>query len=315
MKSISISIFVALIVLVMGLYLFSFQVREIECALVTTFGKATEEDVIKQPGWYFRWPAPIQRVYKFDSRMRVFEADLGETPTRGAWPIIVNTYVVWKIGDPLDFFNANERGQIKEAKKKLLSQIEDTQNTVIGQHAFSEFVNSNPNGMKFADIERDMFTAVQEAVADAKYGVEIKALGMKQLKISADLSKDVFERMRAERNGRAEAITSEGDAEATKIKTDTDRKTRILQAAAEARAKTIRGQGDAEAAKHYEKLEEEPELAIFLRNIEALQEILKGETTIFIRASAEPFRYLDQMPDMTLSDPNKPKEVALSESE
>ena len=112
MKNIAITIFILFIIVVLGLQLISFQVREIETAMVTTFGKPTRE--IKEPGFYFRWPFPIERVYKFDSRMRVFEGDLGETTTKGTDPIIVNTYIVWKISEPLKYFHSV--GTIKEAE-------------------------------------------------------------------------------------------------------------------------------------------------------------------------------------------------------
>jgi len=312
MKSIAITIFIVLIIAVLALYLFSFQVREIESALVTTFGEPTRQ--ITQPGWYFKWPAPIQRVDKFDSRMRVFDPDLGETATKGAVPIIVNTYIVWQIGEPLAFFNAIERGSIREAERKLLSQINDTQNRVIGRHSFSEFVNSDPTRIKFQQIEAEMLDDLQQAVSAANYGIDIKTLGIKQLKISEDVSKDVFERMKTERNRRTEATIAQGNAEATKIKTDADSIKTELLAAAEARAKAIMGQGDAEAAKYYEMLEEEPELAIFLRNVEALKNVLK-ETTILLPADAPPLTLLKGMPDLRPSEPNEPEKITVSKSE
>jgi len=293
MKNIAITIFIVLIVAVMAIYLVSFQVREIESALVTTFGKPTRE--ITEPGWYFKWPTPIQRVYKFDSRMRVFEADIGETTTKAAVPIIVNTYVVWKIAEPLEFFNAV--GTVKEAESKLLSQISDTQNKVIGRHSFGEFVNSDPAKIQFKQIEEEMLTDLKQTVR-TDYGIEIKTLGIKQLKVSEDVSKDVFERMRAERNRKTEATIAEGNAEATKIKTDADSKKTELLAAAEARAKAKRAEGDAEAAKYYEMLEEDPEFAILLRNLEALKKILKERATVVIPADAEPFKLLKEMPDI-----------------
>ena len=49
MKNIAITIFIVLIVAVMVLYFVSFQVREIESAMVTTFGKPTRG--ITEPGW------------------------------------------------------------------------------------------------------------------------------------------------------------------------------------------------------------------------------------------------------------------------
>jgi len=302
MKNIAITIFIVLVVIVMGLYLFSFQVREIETALVTTFGKATIEDEITEPGWYFKWPTPIQRVYKFDSRMRVFEGDLVETTTKGAVPIILNTYVVWKVAEPLRFFNAV--GTIREAESKLLSQISDTQNRVIGQHSFSEFVNSDPNRIRFEEIQEGMLADIKQPVRN-NYGIEIAALGIKQLKVSEDVSKEVFERMRAERNRRTETTIAQGNAEATKIKTDADSKKTELLAAAEARATAIRGRGDAEAAKYYKMLEEDPELAIFLRDIEALKKILAERSTVVFSSKTEPFRLLEEMPNIKPRDPNE----------
>ena len=291
MKNIAITIFIVLIVAIMVLYLVSFQVREIESVLVTTFGKPTRE--ITEPGWYFKWPAPIQRVHPFDSRMRVFEAELGETTTKGAVPIIVNTFIVWKIAEPLEFFNAV--GTIKEAENKLRSQLGDTQNKVIGRHYFAEFINSDPAKIKFEEIQDEMLTDLKQAVRE-DYGIEIKTLGIKQLKVSEDVTKDVFERMRAERNRKTEATIAEGNAEATRIRADADSKKTELLAAAEARAKAIRAEGDAEAAKYYKLLDEDPEFAIFLRKIEALKKYLEKRSTIIFSADMEPFELLREMP-------------------
>ncbi len=291
MKNAAIIILVVLIVTVLGLYLISFQVRETESALVTTFGRPTRQ--ITTPGWKFKWPAPIQLVYKFDSRMRVFEAEMGETTTKGAVPIVVNSYVVWRIAEPLKFFNAV--GTIKEAENKLRNQLGDTQNKVVGRHFFSEFVNNDPAKIKFEQIQEEMLTDLKQTVRD-HYGVEIKTVGIKQLKVSEEVTKDIFERMRAERNRRTEATVAQGNAEAVRIRTDADSKKTELLAAAEARAKAIRGEGDAEAAKYYKMLEADPELAMFLRDIEALKKILQERSTVILSTDAEPFKLLRQMP-------------------
>jgi membrane protease subunit HflC len=302
MKNVAITVFIVLLVAVMGLYLVTFQVRETESALVTTFGKPTRP--ITDPNLYFKWPAPIQRVYKFDSRMRVFEGDPIETTTKGAVPIIVKTYAVWKIAEPLQFFNAV--GTVKEAQSKLRSQINDTQNKVVGRHFFGEFVNSDPSKIIFSQIEEEMLAELREAVR-GNYGIEIKALGIKGLKVSEDVSEDVFKRMRAERNRKTEAIIAQGNAEATRIRTDASSIRTELLAAAEARAKAIRGQGDAEAAKYYKELEAHPELAMFLRNVEALKKSLQ-DATIVIPADIEPFNYLKQMPNIGSGEADEPRE-------
>lgn len=293
MKNITVPILVVLILIVMAIYLIAFQVRETESAFITRFGKPVRE--ITKPGLYFKWPTPIERVHKFDSRMRVLEAELGETTTKGAVPIIVNTYVVWRIAEPLQFLNAV--GTVQKAENKLLSQINDTQNRVIGRHSFGEFVNSDPNKIRFEEIQIEMLADLKAPVKDA-YGIEIKTLGIKQLKISKDVTKDVFERMKAERNRRTEATIAQGNAEAIKVRTDADAKKTELLAAAEARAKAIQGQGDAEAAQYYQMLEEDPEFAIFLRNLEALKKTLSERSTLLIPADSEPFKYLKEIPSL-----------------
>ncbi|MFC1792981.1 protease modulator HflC [Planctomycetota bacterium] len=302
MKNLAIAIFVALILVTLCLYLISFQVRETEACLVTTFGRPTRP--LTDPGWEFKWPFPIQQVHTFDSRMRVFEIEMEETRTAGGEPIIVNTYIVWKITGPLEFFNAIKT--IKKAEDEFLrSRIRNTQNNVIGRHYFSEFVNSDPAKIKFEEIQNEMLRDLQQAVADAQCGIEIKALGIKQLKVSEEVSKAVFARMMAERNRRAEAITSQGNAEAIKIRTDAKSKSDELITAAEARAKVTRGQGDAEAAKHYKMLEDDPQLAMLLRNLEALQKILGDRTTFVTPTDIEPFSLLKGMPDMKPLETNK----------
>jgi membrane protease subunit HflC len=295
MKNIAIAIFVAFIVVTLSLYLISFQVRDTECCLVTTFGKPTRPLV--DPGVHFKWPFPIQQVYKFDSRMRVFAPQVEETPTKGGDPIIVNSYVVWKIANPLEFFNAVKT--VRKAEDELLrSRIRDTQNSVIGRHYFSEFVNSDPSRMKFKEIEDEMLTDLQQAVADANYGIEIKTLGIKQLKVSEEVSKQVFERMKAERAHRAAKILSQGTVEANKIRTDADRMSQELIVAAEARAKIKRGEGDFEAARYYAMLKDDPELAMLLRDLESLEEILKERTTFIVPTDKKPFSLLQGMPEL-----------------
>ncbi len=295
MKNLAIALFVALIVISLGLYLVSFQVRETESCLVTTFGKATDEDQITDPGLYFKWPFPIQQVHKFDSRMRVFETESEETRTAGGEPIIVSTYVVWKIARPLEFFNAIKT--VTKAENELLrSRVRNVQNNAIGRHYFSEFVNSDQSKIQFKAIQDEMFADLQKAVADAKFGVDIKTVGIKQVKVSKDVSTAVFGRMKAERNRRKEFIESEGEGEAIRIRTEAKSKSDELIAAAEARAKRIRGEGDANAAKHYQKLEENVELAMLLRDLESLQKSLENRSTLVIPTDAAPFNLLKGMP-------------------
>ena len=205
-------------------------------------------------------------------------------------------------------FNANERGSVTEAEKKLRSQINDTQNRIIGQHYFAEFVNSDQSKIIFEDIEQEMLDDfnIQQNVKE-KYGIEIKTVGIKQLKISEDVSKDVFERMIAERNRKTKSTISEGNTEASSIMDDANSIKIELLAAAEARAKAIQAEGDAQAAKSYKLLEADPDLAIFLQDIEALKKTLEKDSVIVLSTDAYPFNLLKDRPVLVPRDPNESK--------
>ena len=296
MKNLAIVILIGLVVVVLAFYAVCFQLRESESALVMRFGKPVRQ--LTEPGLKFVWPLPIERMIRFDTRMRSLSAELTETTTKGDIPIIVNTYIVWRIAEPLQFYNAV--GTVTEAESKLRSHIRDTQNTVIGLHNFGEFVNSDPNKIRFEEIQQEMLSSLRIAVTES-YGIVIETLGIKQLKVSEKVSQDVFERMKAERNRMTDATITEGEAEAIKIRSDANMKKAILLASAQARAKSIRGQGDAEAAKYYKLLEEDESLAMFLRDIEALKKILSERTTIVFSADTEPFKLLREMPELESS--------------
>jgi len=293
MKNFAVIILVILIVTVMVLYLVSFQVRQTETALVLTFGKPTRS--ITEPGWKWKWPGPIQTLVKYDSRQILLEGVEEETVTKGGEPVIVQTYIIWRIFEPIKFREAVR--DIPGAEKLLKSRLRDVQNKVVGKHYFSEFVNTDREQIKFGDIENEMVQQLNEPVKEA-YGIKVETVGVKMLKVGEKVTGDVFARMKADRRRKAEATLAQGSAEATKIKSDADSKITELMAATEARAKAIRGSGDAEAAQYYKMLEADPEFAMFLREIETLKKTLKERTTVILPADAEPFKLLKEMPQI-----------------
>ena len=293
MRNIAIVCLVVVILAVLLLSFISFQVSETECALVMTFGEPTRE--ITEPGWNWRWPAPIQTLVKYDARPRIYEGVMEETTTKGGEPVIVATYIVWKVDQPKKFRQAvrDDAG----ATKVLKGRLKDAQNKIIGQHYFNDFVNTDPAKIRFGQIENQMLELLAGSIKEA-YGIDIKAVGIKLLKISDKVTEDVFARMSADRKRKTDLTIAQGETEAMKIRADADAKRTELLASADAQAKAIRGQGDAEAAQYYKLLKEDPEFAMFLREIEALRKILKNRATVVLPADAEPFKLLREMPDI-----------------
>src|SRR5271170_6521412 len=98
------------LILIFVLLLFVFQVRQSEVAVVTTFGKPVR--TISEPGAYFKWPWPIQKVYKFDQRVQNFEDRFSENQTHDQITLITSVYVGWKISDADRFLLTVRNGSV-----------------------------------------------------------------------------------------------------------------------------------------------------------------------------------------------------------
>lgn len=267
-----------------------FILREGEVAVVTTFGKP--ERSLTEAGPYFRWPWPVQRVYRFDARVRCMEGVLQETMTRDGKNILVSLYAGWRIQDPRLFL---ERvGGVQQAESNLDGLLRSYKNAVIGRYSFANLVNVDPTAIRFEEIEAGILDAARPE-ALSRYGIELAFAGIRKLELPEAITAKVFDRMRAERNEIAERYRSEGEAEAIRIRAEADRRRDELLAQADADAKRIRAEGDAEAAAFYKVFEKDPQLAIFLRKLEAMENTLKEKSTVVLSTDTAPFDLLRGM--------------------
>lgn len=275
-----------LIAVVLLLYLFSFQVRVNEKAVVTTFGNPKLS--IENPGLYWKWPFPVQKVFKFDSRLRIFECQRVETPTRDQRNIILVTSVGWKIADPLTYLKVV--GKESDAEKIINDTVKDCLK-VLGRHNLSELISTDVQQLKFDEIENEMLSMASGKTSD-RYGISIELLKIKQLALPPEVLEAVFKRMRSERQIEASKLRAEGEGEANKISSAAISKRENMLAEAEADAKRIMGEGDARSAEYYKVFDQNPELAMFLNKLEVLRETLAKRATIVVDLSTMPFDLL-----------------------
>ena len=191
-----------LLVLIFGALLFTFQVRQTEVALVTTFGKPTRDintdpNRIESGQLYFKWPWPIQKVQKFDKRIQNFEDKFSETQTGDGKNVLMTVYVGWTISDP-KLFRERFSGSMQRAEHLLEGLVSDAKYTVIGQHPFSHFISTNPAELKFAQIEDEIIEKIR-AAAKTQYGIHINFLGIKKFGLPENITQKVFDRMKEER--------------------------------------------------------------------------------------------------------------------
>lgn len=283
----------SLLLLIFVVLLFTFQVRQTEVAVVTTFDKPGA--VIDTPGLKWKWPRPIQQVYKFDRRIHNYEGRFEQALTQDGMSLLVMVYVGWTISNPTNFFNSFPGGLASEAEPALGGLIEGEKNIVVGRHPFSHFVSTDASLLKFDEMESEIASAIRPT-AEQKYGIDVKFVGIKKLGLPESVTEKVFARMQAERDREVQRIKAEGEAEAMKIRSNADRERDKILAEATSKAIEIRGNADAEAAKWFKVFEQNAELAMFLLNVKTLEETLKNKSTLILDERTPPYNLLTRSP-------------------
>jgi modulator of FtsH protease HflC len=271
------------------LMLFTFQVRQTEIAVVTTFGKFSRS--VTTPGFQWRAPYPVQSVYSFDNRIQNFERKFEQTTTRDAINLLITVYAGWRVADPKTFLESLN-GDVLHAEQVLEPLIRNVKNGVISQHTFSELISTNQADLKFDQIEQEMLAGVQ-GQAKNTYGIEVRYLGIKQLGLPESITSKVFDRMKAERQTRVKQFQTEGEKEAKIIRAQADSLANKILADAKGNAIEVTGAAEAKASEAYKVMQQNPELANFLFQRNALEQSLKDRATLILDQQTPPFNMLN----------------------
>jgi membrane protease subunit HflC len=284
------------LILIFGLMLFAFQVRETEVAVVTTFGKYSGS--LTNAGLYGRWPWPVQSVYKFDKRIQNFERKYEQTTTADARNLVLSVFVGWRVADPKMFLERFSNGDPIRVGQVFEGLVSDVKNSVISKHPFGDLISTNQAELKFDQIELEMRDSIRPLAA-ANYGIHVEMVGIKQMGLPESITAKVFDRMRAERTRLVKKYQSEGEAKASEIKSDANRKRQETIASAESAATLIRGAAEEKASTSYAVFERNPELAIFLLKLRTLETSLTNRATMVLDQQTPPFDLLNQLSNPT----------------
>jgi membrane protease subunit HflC len=291
MKRNPITITIGLLLLfIFVLLLFFFQVRATQVAVVTTFGRPTDEKT--NAGAYLRLPWPIQQIHKFDQRIHNFESQFEQAFTSDGHSLMIEVYAGWNIAQPAKFF-PRFGGSVSEFEKALEGLVRSAYTGVVGSHPFSHFISTDEKQLKFAEIEAEILQRIQQDIARNEYGVDVRFVGIERIGLPESVTRLVFERMQSERQLQVRRIESDGQREASNIRSEANLASAKLITEAEATATRIRGEGDAAAAKSLQVFQQNPELANFLISLRALEDFLKERTTLILDTRTVPLNLLN----------------------
>lgn len=278
------------LVAVLGYFGFTCEVREGSCAVIMRFGAVRSE--ITEAGLYPRLPWPFETVVTYDSRLQYLESDYLETTTEDKRNVIIQSYAVWKISDPLLYHNSvGSRGV---AGSYIKDQIFSATNSVMGGYKLTSLVSLSTEALKIDKIQEEIFARVREKCI-SNYGIDITDVSILRLSLPDTNLESVFEQMRADRQKDIDTIIANAQRDANAIIADADAEASAIIANGTTSAAEIKAQTETEVARIYAEAQAANiELYRFLRELDTVVSSVGESTVLVVKSDSYPFNVLTQ---------------------
>lgn len=281
------SSFIALFVLVAGVMLAAnslYVIREIDRAVLLTFGEVTQADI--EPGLHFKIPG-VNTVRRFDGRIQTLGTDTESYLTAEKNYLEVDSYAKWRIYNTADYYRATS-GDENSANNLLAQRINTGLRNQFGTRTVHEVVSGE------RDLLMTDLTASLNAISQTELGIEVVDIRVKMIDLPPNVSESVYLRMNTERQEEAQELRSTGREMQEGIEADADRQQIVIEAQAYRDAENIRGEGDAQAAAIYANaFNKDPEFYEFTRSLNAYIDTFNSSSDVMIVSPDSAFfRYL-----------------------
>ena len=266
----------ALICLIMA-FTCLFTVQETETAIVTRFGRPLSG--VAGSGLHVKYPWPIDTVVRLDRRTLLFDNEPIEMLSQDKKNVLVDSFMCWRIFDPLRF--AQTVKTRIEAEARLFDVSASELGAAVGNEPIEAFINVGSGGVKLREVSERVGDAVNN-VMRGNFGIEVVDLQINGLQLPAQNRESVIGRMRAERDRIATKYRSEGEEEALKIEAQATAARERILAESRGRAESIRGTGEARAMELFAKAyAQDPEFYRFLKTMQTYETIIDDRPQSF----------------------------------
>lgn len=277
-----IAMIIGAVVLVLA-YNSVFTVNMTQTALVLQLQEY--QKTIHEPGLYFKIPI-YQEVRYFTKQLLVNDEEPTEVITKDKKNLLIDSYSMWRIVDPLLFFQTvhSERG----GQARLDDIIKSELRVELGTHDLIDVVTITREAIMTK-------VATEVNVQSIKYGIEVLDVRIKRADLPNEIANSIFSRMRTERERIAKEYRSEGKEEATKIRAETDKERVILIAEAYKQEQIIRGDGDGKSTKIYANaFNKDRKFYSFMRSMQAYKASFQSGTTILLSEDSDFLEFLNK---------------------
>jgi membrane protease subunit HflC len=307
-------ILVAIVILIVARMSF-YSVDATEYVYVTQLGKrvATFDGGDKDgAGLHVGWPWPVQANTRLDRRLQAFDLPSTEFLTHDPEgktidkTLTVEASVFWRIvnADAVDRF-IRRMGTAERARDILGQRVTSQLGAALGQMKMDDLINTEPGkepGKTHVDdtleaLKARLLSRLQKDL-DKDYGIALVDIRLRRFNHPVDVRKEIFERIRSERQKKVSYYESEGKKQASNITSAAVEKERGLLAKARYEAEKLKGEADTEAIRiRNQAHSQDPEFYAFLKKLEKLQSILGDNKTVLLLSSHRPlFDLLFQPP-------------------
>ncbi len=266
-----------IIILLIALYILSnslYTVGQKQYAVVKHFGRIVS--VESTPGLKFKVPF-VQTVQKISSAIQIYDIPSSDVITKDKKSMIADNYILWQVTDPTKYVQTLNASTSAATDRISVAVYNATKNT-ISSLTQDEVIDARGETLS------SMIT--EDANSDTEsYGVIILQAQIKALDLPDDNKEAVYERMISERNNIAAAYTAEGEAEAQKIRNETDKEVAIMKASAEKEAAVLEAEGEANYMSILQSAyntEEKADFYNYTRSLDALKASLSGSNKTLI---------------------------------
>lgn len=284
-------IVIAAVLLVVLVYFgFTCEVREGSCAVILRFGAVRRE--ITEAGLYLKLPWPFETVVTYDNRLQYLESDYLETTTKDKRNVIIQSFAIWSVSDPVRYHNSVASQGMTESFIK--DQIFSATNSVMGAYDLSSLVSLDKETVKTEQIQKEIAERVK-AVCKSEYGIEINEISILRISLPDANLASVFEQMKADRQKDIDTILANAKRDANKITADADAKSAEIISDGVLEAAAIKAQTETEVAEIYAKAQAANlDLYRFLKNLDTVVASVNGDSVLIVKTDEYPFSVLTQ---------------------
>jgi membrane protease subunit HflC len=258
-----------------------YSVTEKEQAIVLYFGEPVR--VIKEPGLKVKIPF-AEEVRFFDKRVLDLDPPQVQVQLIDKKRINVDAYTRYRITDPLLFYQSvTDEANFQDRFGRIVNAAIKR---VIAKVSLSDLLSEQRD---------DIMETIQGDVRNAApgYGVEMLDIRIGRTDLPQEISQNVYNRMRTERNREARELRAEGTELAQKIRARADREKVVIVAEAEREAEILRGEGEGERNRILgEAYGQDPEFFAFYKSMAEYRKSLgQAGTTMVLSPESDFFRF------------------------